>query len=63
MKTPNWQLLISDLLESGMTQQAIADVVGIKQPSLRSIWIGDTKNPTHPVGEKIIELHQATFPP
>ena len=62
MKTHNWQLLISELLDSGMTQQSIAEFVGIKQPSLRSIWIGNTKNPAHPVGEKIIELHKITFP-
>ena len=58
MKTNNWKLLISDLLDVGMTQQSIADFVGLKQPSVRSIWIGNTKNPGHSVGEKILELHK-----
>lgn len=58
MKSNNWQSLVSELISSGMTQHSIAASVGIKQPSLRSILIGATKNPSYPVGQKIIDLHK-----
>ena len=58
MKKTDWKILIADLLKAGMTQTSIADVVGMKQPSIRSILIGDTKNPHHHNGEKIKELYE-----
>lgn len=54
----NFQQLIKDLLNEGMTQAAIGHEIGIKQPSVFDILNGKTKSVRWEVGNKLLALHE-----
>lgn len=54
----NWKKLIQDLLDEGMTQVAIADEIGLKQPSIVDILQEKTKSVRWETGNKLIALHK-----
>ena len=61
MKNTKFQTIISDLLMIGFTQSSIGARIGLSQPSVRSILKGETKDPSHSVGESLIDLHHEYF--
>jgi transcriptional regulator with XRE-family HTH domain len=52
-----WNTLVSELMQSGMTQQEIGAAVGLSQPAISDIARGVTKSVTWDVGEKLKRLH------
>lgn len=58
----DWQLLISGIEDSGLTQVEIAEKCGCSQPTISDIKNGKIKTPGFPVGQAIVELH-ATLKP
>lgn len=53
-----WKTLIQDLLNAGMTQVAIADGIGLKQPSIVDILQEKTKSVRWETGDAIIKMHR-----
>ena len=57
-KTPiDFQKIIRDLLESGMTQQQIAKSCGTGQSHVSCLARGDRQEPRHSLGERLRALH------
>jgi hypothetical protein len=53
----NWPNIISDLMESGMTQAQIADAVDTGQSHISGLRRGDRKIPNWQLGDRLIRLH------
>jgi|GEM_PF-2927942 len=56
MTQTKWQEIIAELKKAGWTQTAIAKECGVSQAAINQIKLGSTKEPSHSVGEKLIEL-------
>lgn len=55
----DWKKIIQEILSSGMTQAAVAEHVGIKQPSLSEILNSETRKGVRwETGNKLIALHK-----
>lgn len=54
----DWKKIISDIIGAGYTQDDIALVARIKQPSVSQIANGSTSNPSWFVGNEILKLHK-----
>lgn len=54
----DWTKLISELTASGMTQESIADAVGVKQPTIAGILSGAQKDMKWSNGERLRVLHR-----
>lgn len=52
----DWQKLISELIDSGMTQSEIAEAAGTKQASISDIYRGVTQDPRSSTGIALIDL-------
>lgn len=52
----DWQKLISDLIDSGLTQNEIAEAAGTKQASISDIYRGITQDPRSSTGIALIDL-------
>lgn len=55
-----WQEIIAQLKDAGWTQTAIGKECGVSQAAINQIKLGLTKEPGHSVGEKLIELLNAS---
>lgn len=55
-----WQEIMAELKKAGWTQTAIGAECGVSQSAINQIKLGLTKEPSHSVGEKIIELLNST---
>lgn len=60
MNQTRWQEIIADLKKAGWTQTAIGKECGVSQAAINQIKLGSTKEPSHSIGEKLIELLNAT---
>lgn len=54
-----WQEIIAELKKAGWTQTAIGNECNVSQSAINQLKLGQTKEPTHSVGEKMIELLNA----
>lgn len=54
----DWKKIIAEIIWAGYTQDDIALVAGIKQPSVSQIANGLTANPSWHVGNEILKLHR-----
>lgn len=53
----NWKALIRDLIETGLTQQQIAQACGTGQSHISALARGSRKSPGWELGERILRLH------
>lgn len=60
MNQTKWQEIIAELKKAGWTQSAIGKECGVSQAAINQIKLGLTKEPSHSIGEKLIELLNAT---
>lgn len=57
----DWKKLLTDLIESGMTQTAIADAIGLTQGAISQVLndtSGKRKGFQYEPGSKLVELHR-----
>lgn len=53
------QEIVSDLIESGLSEGAIAEMIGeVSQPTIHRIKTGETKNTSFRVGSALVDLHK-----
>lgn len=55
----DWKKLISEIIESGLTQVEIAKVVACGQTTISELLRGETKDPRSSVGLALIALAKA----
>lgn len=60
MTQTKWQEIIAELKKAGWTQTAIGNECGVSQAAINQIKLGLTKEPSHSIGEKLIELLNST---
>lgn len=60
MNKTKWQEIIAELKKAGWTQTAIGKECGVSQAAINQIKLGLTKEPSHSIGEKLIELLNTT---
>lgn len=53
----DFQRLLSELTETGMSDVAIAKAVGSTQPTISRLRRGVAKQPLFPLGQALIDLH------
>jgi predicted transcriptional regulator len=58
----DWKTLIRDLVNSGMSQAAIAMNIGVTQPTISGIVKGSQKDVRWSIGERLRALHARQFP-
>lgn len=58
----NWTELINDLVATGLSQKAIGDAVDCSQNAIWNLQKGNTSDPAHSTGEKLIALHEKHVP-
>lgn len=57
----DWKKLLNDLIESGMTQRAIAEEIGLTQSAISQVLTdttGKRKGFQYEPGAKLIDLHR-----
>lgn len=54
----DWKKIIAEIMWAGYTQDDIALLAGIKQPSVSAIASGKTDCPSWHVGNEILKLHK-----
>jgi transcriptional regulator with XRE-family HTH domain len=54
----DWQKIISDLQEAGLTQQQIAKECMTGQSHISSLARGKRLEPRHSLGERLLQLHR-----
>lgn len=57
-KDPDFQKIVQSLMEIGLKQTKIADLIGCKQPTISHIYhdVWGTKQPSHRLAEPLLEL-------
>ena len=60
MNKTKWQEIIAELKKAGWTQTAIGKECGVSQAAINQIKLGLTKEPSHSIGERLIELLNTT---
>ena len=58
MAAMNWQIIISDLINSGLTQVEIAQRAQIAQPTVSSLLRGSQVNCNWTIGNRLLEIHR-----
>jgi transcriptional regulator with XRE-family HTH domain len=53
----NFQKLIQDLIDLGMTQVEIKDACQCSQSTISDLLNGKIKNPSFAIGQSLLELH------
>lgn len=56
----NWENLIRELRDFGLTQEGIASAVGVTQPSISALATGKATKPSFELGNKLVLLHART---
>lgn len=56
MRLMNWQELIKKLIDGGMTQQQIADQIGVSQSVISELSTGKATRPRFETGAALIGL-------
>ncbi|WP_352309051.1 hypothetical protein [Psychrobacter sp. W2-37-MNA-CIBAN-0211] len=51
-----WQLLLKSLKRLGWTQTGIGLKCGVSQATISEIRLGNTREPKHELGERLLEL-------
>lgn len=60
MEPMNWESLIRELRDFGLTQQSIASSVGVTQPTISALAAGKATKPSFELGNKLVQLHART---
>lgn len=55
----NWQTIVAELREGGMTQQQIADFCKCRQPAIQALGSGKTTDPSWSLGDALVRLRDA----
>lgn len=53
----NWQQVLTELDQSGISQQEIAKFAGCSQPTISELARGLIREPKYSIGKRLIELH------
>jgi hypothetical protein len=61
-KRINWQSLGAQVVASGLTTLAVAELCGTGQPQISKIFTGFTQNPAYPLGQALVELFKVRCP-
>ena len=56
MSNIDWQQVVKDLTNSGMTQAEIAEQCNLSQAAIQYLGSGETKEPKHSTGERLLFL-------
>ena len=54
----NWKQIISDIIDSGLSEQEIAAIVGTTQPTINRIKTGVVNQPKYEMGVALVALHK-----
>ena len=54
----NWQTLITELQEAGLTQVQIAEKCNSKQSTISDLLRGDGRAPRYALGASLVALHK-----
>lgn len=54
----DWNLIISDIKASGMTQEQIAEVIGVSVGTMSELLNGKVTEPKWSRGDALLKLHQ-----
>jgi predicted transcriptional regulator len=57
----NWKKLLTELIDSGMTQAAIAEEIGVSQSRIAQVVSSTPESPhgfRYEPGEKLVSLHR-----
>lgn len=54
-----WKDVVSELVASGLSEKAIADQVGVTQPTINRIKLGRRKKIDHETGEALLALQRS----
>ena len=57
-----WTSIIKDLLDSGLTQHRIAELVGVAQTTISEMANGRIKEPGWSKGQALLKLHAEHCP-
>jgi hypothetical protein len=55
---PDWKKLLDDLAAIGVSQRWAADLLDSQQGTLSSLYRGISKQPTYPLGVRLVALHK-----
>lgn len=58
---PDWAALLSEMVESGMSQREIAAAVGLSSPSVCNVISGKVKTTEYTRGVRILSAHKAAL--
>lgn len=58
MKPIDWTLIISELMQAGTSQAAIAAGCGVAQSTISDLHRGRTRQPNFELGTKLVQLHE-----
>jgi predicted XRE-type DNA-binding protein len=59
----NWKSIILDLQNRGFTQAEIAALCGCSQASISDMATGKTRDPSHMLGETLLQVHRRKCKP
>ncbi len=59
----NWQQIIKDLQEAGVTQQEMARRCGTKQSTISSIATGKSRDTRYALGAALLRMHSERCKP
>lgn len=54
----DWNKIISDIKSSGLTQEQIADAIGVSVGTLSELYNGKVTEPKWSRGDALLQLHQ-----
>lgn len=55
----DFQKIVIDLVQTGLTEKQIGQQVGVSQPTMNRIKLGSTKMPRWDTCQKLIDLHRS----
>ena len=55
----NFQQLVTDLNEAGMSEAEIGGVIGLSQSQVHRLKTGESKHPNWEAGQKLVTLHKS----
>lgn len=55
----NAQQLVAELIDGGMTESGIGEVIGLSQAQVHRIKTGETKETNWSAGDRLISLHKS----
>lgn len=58
---PDWAAILSEMVDSGMSQREVAAAVGLSSPSVSNVLSGKVKTTEYTRGLRILTAHKAAL--